>query len=365
MKLKKCLLALSILLLAACGNETLQDDEGQTFDLLTITPQDIELTDSYSASIRGKQDIRIIPRVDGYLTKIAIKEGAKVIRNQVLFEIDQAPFIAALRAAKANVSVCEANVANAQLSYDSKLALFKKSIVSDFDLNSAKNALKMAEAELEQAKAQEFSAENNLSYTEIKSPSDGVVGKLNYRIGDYVSSATQDGLTVVSDNTTMYVYFSMTEKTIMELMEKYGEIDSIITQMPDIKLQLSSKNTYNKTGRIESISGVVDHTTGSVSVRAAFPNPKGQLLSGGAGSIIIPYIDSEAIIIPQEATFEIQDKTYAYKVVDGKTVSTIISVHKVNNGKEYIVTDGLEVGDIIIAKGAGLVQEGIIVKNKE
>lgn len=364
MKPRIILLATLAVLLISCNQGEQQHEESITADILTIKPQKIELSENYSASIRGARDIRIIPRVDGHLTSIAVKEGEKVKTGQVLFVVDQAPFIAELRAARANTAVCKANVESAKLTYDSKKALFEKSIVSDFDLNSAKIALNIAEAQLEQAKAQELSAENNLSYSTIKSPSDGVIGKINYRQGDYVSTALSEGLTVVSSNAQMYVYFSMSERDVMGLIDRYETLENAIDQMSEINLQLSNNNIYAESGRIESISGIVDATTGSVSIRAVFSNPKGQLLSGSAGSVIVPYIDSEAIVIPQEATFEIQNKTFVYKIIDGKTVSAIISVNKINNGKEFIVTDGLQLADVIIATGAGMVRESVNVTAK-
>lgn len=364
MKLRNLLVWASLVVMASCGQSGAPGEQVQQYKFLEIGKQDAALSSNYSASIRGRQDIKIIPRVDGYLTDIQIKEGSKVKKNQTMFVVDQVPYKAALQAAKASVAVCEASVATAKLTLDSKQSLFDKNIVSQFDLTSAKNAYKTAQAQLAQAQAQEVLAQNNLSYTVIKSPSDGVVGKLPYRQGDYVAPTIMDGLTVVADNAQMYVYFSMSERQVMDLMQQYENIDKAIAGMPDVQLQLSNQTIYAHSGRIESISGVVDASTGAVSVRAAFPNEEGRLLSGGAGSIIMPYVSSNVIVIPQEATFEIQDKTYVYKVIDGVAVSAIVSVDKINNGKEFIVTAGLEIGDVIVAEGAGLVREGTAIKSK-
>lgn len=362
MKVLKVTILTIMVVLTSCGRNNHQEDDAQPFDLMEIQAKNISLNNSYSASIRGQQDIKIIPRVDGYLTDIQIKEGSKVQKGQTLFILDQVSYKAALQAAEANVAVGEANVADANLIYESKKALHHKKVVSDFDLISAGNALKMAEANLQQAKAQEDAARNNLSFTVIKSPSDGVVGKIPYRKGDYVSPNIQDGLTVVADNSQMYVYFSMAERQIMELIHQYKDMETAIAGMPDVQLKLSNNTIYTQNGRIESISGIIDPSTGAASIIAVFPNEDGLLLSGGAGSVIVPYVHTEAVVIPQEATFEIQDKTYTYKVVNGIATSTIIAVDKIDNGKEYIVTDGLNINDIIIAKGAGLVQEGAKVK---
>lgn len=365
MKLKNSAVLLLMVVLVSCGNNNTTHNETRQYKLLNIEKQNVSLSNHYSASIRGKQDIKIIPRVDGYLTEVNITEGSKVKKGQTLFVIDQVPFGAELEAAKANVAVCEANVATAQLNFESKQNLHRKNIVSEFELISAKNALKTAQAQLKQAQAQETFAHNNLSYTTVKSPSDGVAGKLPYRKGDYVSSGIQDGLTVIADNSVMYVYFSMTERQIQDLLEQYENMETAIAAMPDVQLRLSNQAVYPHNGRIESISGVVDASTGAVSVRAAFPNDGGRLLSGGAGSVIVPYIREGVFVIPQEATFEVQDKIYVYRVVDGVAVSTIVTVDKINNGREYIVTGGLNAGDTVIAEGAGLVQEGTKIKNKE
>lgn len=163
----------------------------------------------------------------------------------------------------------------------------------------------------------------------------------------------------------MYVYFSMTERRVMEYLAKYQSMDEAIKHMPQLSLQMASGQTYSQYGQVESVSGVVDEQTGAVSVRAVFDNANGLLLSGGTGQIILPAVKSKAIVIPQEATYEILNMVYVMKVVDGHTVATIVSVERQHNGKEYVVTDGLKPGDVIIAKGAGLVQEGTQVKVKK
>lgn len=350
------------LALLSCKQNQPAESTGETFKTLQVVPASVTLTNTYSASIRGRQDIKIIPRVDGYLTDILIKEGDRVRKGQTLFIIDQTAFKAALQAAQANVAVGEAGVSTAQLTYDSKKALHDKKIISNYDLISAENALKTAKAQLQQARAQEESARNNLSFTVIQSPSDGVAGKIPYRKGDYVGPSIPSGLTVVADNSQMYIYFSMAERQIMELLHRHKNMEQAIANMPEIQLQLSDASIYPHNGKIESISGVIDPATGTASIRAVFPNQGGLLLSGGAGSVIIPYQSHNVMIIPQEATFEIQDKTYVYKIINGVATSAIVTVDKINNGKEYIVTGGLTPGDLIIAEGAGLVQEGTQVK---
>ena len=354
-----------LLSLVACGhNDTGEGEISGNFETMTVTRSDITLEQTYPASIEGRQSIRIIPRVDGYLSEIRIKEGQRVRKGQVLFVIDQAIYKAEEKSAKANVEVARAGVESAQLTYDSRKQLRDKEIVSEYDLRSAQTQLDLAKAQLAQAEAQWESARSNLSYTVLTSPSDGVVGSLPYRKGDFVGPSTQDGLTTVADNAQMYVYFSLTEKDAMTRMEEYGSLENMIASFPSVSLQTQGGSTYPHEGRLESISGVVDRSTGALSARAVFPNPDGLLLSGSTGRITIPYHMGQAIVIPQAATYEIQDKVYVYKVVDGKAESAIITVLPVSDGHNYVVTGGLEEGETIVAKGASYVREGMEISGK-
>lgn len=320
------------------------------------------LCKSYSASIQGKQDIDIFPQITGYLVKLNVSEGDMVKKGEVLFVIDQVPYKAALETAIADVKVAEANLATAELTYESTKKLFEQKVVSEFNLQTARNSYLTAQAQVAQAKAKEVNARNDLSYTEIKSPSNGVVGKLPYRVGTLVSQGMPEPLTTVSDNSQMYVYFSMTENQLLNLSRQYGSIDKAILDMPMIQLQLNDNSIYEEKGRIESVSGVVDKETGTVVARAVFPNKSNLLFSGLSGNILIPSSYNNCIVIPQGATVQLQDKIIVYKVIDGKAKSVLISVAPVNDGREYIVLDGLKEGDEIIADGAGMVREGTQVK---
>lgn len=335
-----------------------------SYAVMQIEPTDKELSSSYSATIRGRQDIDIYPQVSGTIEKLCVTEGQKVRRGQLLFIIDQVPYRAALKTATANVEAARAATSTAELTYKSNKELYAQKVVSEFSLKTAENSYLTAKAQLAQAEAQEISARNNLSYTEVKSPSDGVVGALPYRAGALVSANIPYPLTTVSDNSDMYVYFSMTENQLLNLTREYGSIDNTLKNMPDVQLRLNDGSVYDEAGRIEAISGVIDTSTGSVQLRAAFPNPNGLLHSGGAGNIILPYVRKQCVVIPQAATFELQDKVYVYKVVDGKATSTAIAVDRISNGREYIVNSGLVPGDVIVAEGVGLMREGTPVQPK-
>ena len=333
-----------------------------SYATMKVSTADKELTTPYSATIRGRQDIDIYPQVSGTIERLCVTEGQVVRKGQLLFVIDQVPYKAALKTAQANVEVAKAALATAELNYNSTKELFEKKVVSAFNLKTSENNYLTAKAQLAQTEAQELNARNNLSYTEVKSPSDGVVGMLPYRAGALVSASIPQPLTTVSDNSNMYVYFSMTENQLLAMSRQYKSMDEALENMPEVSLKLNDQSIYEQKGKIESISGVIDRKTGTVGVRAVFPNESRLLHSGASGNVLIPQAYKDCIVIPQGATVRLQDKTLVYKVVDGKAVSTLITVAEINDGREYIVLDGLKVGEEIVSEGAGLVREGTQVK---
>lgn len=363
MKQTLFILVCTMLAIAGCKQAPSAQPES-AYEVMTMAPADRQLSSSYSATIRGRQDIEIYPQVGGTLTQVCVTEGQRVTPGQTLFIIDQVPYQAALQTARANVEAARASLATAQLTYDSKKELYNQQVVSEFDLSTAQNSLLAAKAQLAQMQAQEVNARNNLSYTVVKSPASGVVGTLPYRVGALVSSSLPQPLTTVSDNSDMYVYFSMTENQLLGLIRQYGSKEEALKQMPAISLQLNDRSVYTHEGRIESISGVIDRSTGTVSLRAAFPNKEGLLHSGGAGNVVIPVHKNSVLVIPQAATYELQDKVFVFKVIDGKAQSAAVEVSRVNGGKEYIVENGLAAGDVIVTEGVGLLREGTPIKAK-
>ena len=348
--------------MASCKQASDAGVKSSSYAVMQIEAVDKEFSSSYSATIRGRQDIDIYPQVSGTIEKLCVTEGQKVRRGQLLFVIDQVPYKAALKTATANVEAARAGLGTAELTYKSNKELYAQKVVSEFSLKTAENTYLTAKAQLSQAEAQEISARNNLSYTEVKSPSDGVVGALPYRVGALVGANMPYPLTTVSDNSDMYVYFSMTENQLLALTRQYGDMDEALKNMPEVELKLIDGSVYGEKGRVESISGVINRQTGTVGVRAVFPNASGILHSGASGSVLLPNSYKGVIVIPQEATVAMQDKISVYKVVDGKATSTLITVAAINDGREYIVLDGLKVGDEIVSQGAGLLREGTQVK---
>lgn len=279
-------------------------------------------------------------------------------QGQTLFVIDLEPYVAAVAEAKAGVGSAEAKLATARLNLESTQMLREKDVVQDYDLSAARNELSAAEASLAQAQAQLDIAQNNLSHTEVKSPDDGVAGMIAYRVGALVSSGVAEPLVTVSDGSRMFAYFSMNERTVTELIEQYGSLDEFVRRMPDVELRMAGGRMYSEKGRITAVSGIVGASTGAVTLRAEFANPKGLLRSGGSATVVVPTVLAQAIVIPQGATYELQNRRFAFRVVDGLAQSVAVTLNRLDNGAEYVVESGQEPGDVIIAEGVGLVRDG-------
>lgn len=353
-----------LFLSTGCRQEDGKQDAVQSYQVIKVSSSPVEISESYSAAIRGRQDVDIMPQISGRIIRLCVEEGERVKTGQVLAVIDQAPYLAALRTASANVSAAQAKAETARIELQGKQALFDEKVISDYELSLARNQLAVSLAELEQAKAQEADARNNLSYTEIKSPSNGVVGTLPYRIGALVGPNMAQPFTVVSDNAEMYAYFSISENMLRRYSAHYGSIDSMIAGTPEVRLQLNDGSLYKVKGRIETVSGVVDPVTGTVQIKALFPNPDRELLSGSIGNVILQNPKTEAVTIPMTATVELQDKIIAYRLKNGQAEAAYLTVDRLNNGNRFIVKEGLSVGDTIIAEGVGLVKEGMSITPK-
>lgn len=350
-----------VLLIVSCNSTGEQNEKSPDYQIMVVKPDSKTLETNYVSVIKGKQNVEIRPQINGTITEIRIKEGAAVRKGEILFIIDQAPYRAALKMATANVKSAEAKLATARLTVDSKEALRKGEIISDFDLQTARNALLEAQAALELAEGQQSNAATDLSYTEIKSPVNGVTGMIPYRVGALVDSNIPEPLITVSDDEDVYAYFSMTEYQVLDIIQQQGSFEKLIQDATEVKLRLGNGTLYTHTGKIDAVSGTIEPGTGTVSIRAVFPNPERWLRNGGTGQVVLTTSKTDCIVIPQSATYEIQNQRFVYKVVDGKAVSTPIEVENTNDGKEYIVTSGLQEGDTIISEGAGLVREGAIV----
>lgn len=364
MKLKGIITVFLCSILAiSCSQNKTSTTESSEYPLTTLKREDRQLTEQYAAVIRGRQDVEVRPQVSGSITQVRVEEGAKVKRGQILFIIDQVPYKAAVEVAKAAVATAEAAEETARQTLEGKQMLYADKVISDFELRTAQNEYKSAQAATMQAHAELVNARNNLSYTEVKSPVDGVAGMTDFRIGALVSATMTEPLISVSDNSRMLAYFSLTEKQVLSLTKQYGSLEEVLKSFPEVSLKLNDGSVYEHKGKIDVISGIIDKTTGTVSLRAIFDNSDGRLMSGGQANIILPYDRPGSIVIPQEATYEIQNRIFAYRVIDGVAKSTSIEVFPINNGKEYIVESGLEEGDVIVSEGAGLLKDGTKIAN--
>ncbi len=359
MKSRLVLLACCLALLSSCGGGNKGAGNAPEYAVLETQATTAHLTNSYPATIRGKQDVEIRPMVSGFITKLHVDEGSVVKKGQVLFTIDQVQYKAAVETAKAAVATAKAALQTQQLTTENNRELNKKGIVSDYQLSTSENQLAQAKAALAQAEASLTNAKRNLEYTEVTSPSDGIVGQVPYRIGSLVSASIATPLTTVADNSSMYAYFSMTERQLLNLIKEGGSQKDILEKMPKIRLQLIDGTLYPDSGRVETISGVIDPTTGSVSMRAMFPNEHNVLRSNSTGNVIFPNVLENVILVPQSATTEIQDKKFVFVVQADNTVkNTEIQVYRLNDGKNYYVTSGLKAGDRIVIEGVQALHDG-------
>ena len=358
------LFAVGMSLLTACGNSQrgmkLGDSE---YAVLAVNSSSSNQTTSYPATIRGTQDIEVRPQVSGFIVKLCVDEGATVRKGQALFEIDPTQYKAAYNQAKAAVEMAQANVSTLELTEKNKKELYNKSIISSFEYQTAVNQLASAKATLAQSEASKVSAKQNLDFCTVTSPSNGVVGTFPYRIGSLVSPSISDPMTTVSEIGEVYVYFSMTEKELLQLTKAGGTLKEQLDKMPAVQLQLADGTMLEEKGKIDAVSGVIDQSTGSVSMRAVFPNDKKILRSGGTGNVVFPYTMNDIIMIPQSATVEIQDKKFVYVLQSDNTIkNTEIQISPLSDGQIYLVTGGLKAGDKIVVEGVQSLHDGQEIK---
>ncbi len=362
-KINYLLTAALAAVLVSCGGNQKGGFGDNEYAVRTIEGQSANLQTTYPAVIKGVQDVEIRPKISGFITKLCVKEGQTVKAGQLLFVIDNVTYAAAVRQAKAAVNSAKAQLNTSKLTYDNSQKLFKSNVIGDYELQSAKNSYESAQAALAQAQANYVSAKQNLDFCYIKSPSAGIVGNLPYRVGALVSSTSQEPLTTVSNIKTMQVYFSMTEKDLLDMTRTAGGLHAAISEYPAVKLQLADGTMYAHPGRVAAVSGVIDSSTGSVSIRADFPNPENLLKSGGSGSIVVPHESSNVIVVSQEAVAQVQDRYFVYVVgKDNKVKYTNVTVNPNNDGKNYIIESGLNVGDRIVVKGINSLKDGMQIK---
>jgi len=352
-------IATAVVGLTACGLEMPKETK-TSFETMTVEKQDITVPMKFSARLKGQSDVTITPQVSGQLTKIAVSEGQQVKKGQVLFVIDSRNAQLELEAAQANLQAALAQENSAKLEFESNKNLFEKKIVSRYMLDNSENSYKQAQASVAQSRAAVSRARVNLGFCTITAPVVGVIGEIPVRTGDQVSPGSR--LTIVSGNTTMDAEFSVSEAIIEESVQAGATKDDkakYMAALPDVTFVMKNGTEYPHKGRVTSLTGVVDATTGSLGAKASFPNPDGHLFSGIQGTVVLPFAEKDVMVIPQTAVVKLQDRQLVYKVQPDSTATAItVTTADTGNGKDFIVTSGLNVGDKIVTIGANNVTEG-------
>lgn len=354
MKLKRFFLLAAAALLTACGMDIPKPVQ-TSFQTMTISKSDITVPLKYSATLKGTSDVTIKPQVSGQLMEVCITEGQQVKKGDVLFRIDSRDAQLELESAEANLLAAEAKESSAKLEYESNKNLYAKKIVSKYVLDNAENTYKQAKASVALYRATADRARVNLGYCTITAPVDGVIGSIQVFAGDQVNTSTY--MTMVSGNAKMYAEFSVSESVLEERAN--GEADGSLANFPDVTFLFKSGTEYGKKGRITSITGTVDRTTGALTCKATFPNPNGVLYSGIQGTVVIPFDVEQVIVVPQNAVVRLQDKSLVYKVAaDSCAYSAIVKTVGIGSERDFVVTEGLEVGEVIVTEGANNLVEG-------
>ena len=358
-KIKWTIMLGTLVGLVSCGLDMPKETQS-SFETMTVEKSDIELPYKFSARMKGQNDVTVTPQVSGQLMKICVSEGQQVKQGQTLFIIDQRNAQLELEAAQANLQAALAQENSAKLEYESNKNLFDKKIVSSYMLTNSENSYKQAQAAVAQAKAAANRAKVNLGFCTITANVSGVIGEIPVRVGDQVSPMTQ--LTILSGNTSMYAEISVTE-AVIESMVKEGvkatDIEKKLAKLPDATFIMKNGTEYPHKGRVASLTGVVNAATGSLTAKVSFPNPDGHLYSGIQGTVVMNFAEKGVIVIPQNAVIRLQDKTQVFKVkADSTATATDVTIEDTGNGKDFMVTSGLNSGDKIVTTGANNVTDG-------
>jgi membrane fusion protein (multidrug efflux system) len=348
--------------LTSCGIDEPKPTDS-SFETMVVKKSDIELPYKFSARMKGQNDVTVTPQVSGQLMKICVTEGQMVKKGQTLFIIDSRNAQLELEAAQANLQAALAQENSAKLEYESNKNLFDKKIVSSYMLNNSENSYKQAQASVAQARSAVNRAKVNLGFCTITANVAGIIGEIPVRVGDQVSPITQ--LTMLSGNTTMYAEFSVTESIVETMVQegmKAADVDKFIAKLPEVTFVMKNGTEYPHKGHVVSLTGVVNSETGSLTSKVSFPNPDGHLYSGIQGTIVMPMAEKGVIVVPQYAVVRLQDKSQVYKVKADSTATAVeVTTSDTGNGKDFIITSGLNEGDKIVTTGANNVTEGMKV----
>ncbi|MBO4430524.1 MAG: efflux RND transporter periplasmic adaptor subunit [Bacteroidaceae bacterium] len=352
-------LATMVFGLTSCSVDMPKETQS-SFETMTVKKSDIEVPYKFSARMKGQNDVTVTPQVSGQLVKICVTEGQQVKQGQTLFVIDQRNAQLELEAAQANLQAALAQENSAKLEYESNKNLFDKKIVSSYMLSNSENSYKQAQAAVAQARASVNRAKVNLGFCTITASVSGIIGEIPVRVGDQVSPMTQ--LTMLSGNTTMYAEFSVTEGIVESMVQegvKASDLEKHIANLPEATFVMKNGTEYPHKGHVISLTGIVNAATGSLTSKVSFPNPDGHLYSGIQGTVVMNFAEKGVIVVPQNAVVRLQDKSLVYKVqADSIATAVDVTTEDTGNGKDFIVTSGLKVGDKIVTTGANNVTEG-------
>lgn len=360
-----CAIIISSLVIQSCGN-TEQGHYGQEapqVPVRTLDTASAQVYVEYSAAIEGKINVDIRAQVDGYIDQIYVDEGAYVNAGQPLFKINDQPYQEQLNTALANLHAAEAALAKAQIDLDKYGVLTQNKVVSDIQLKTVQSSYDMAKAGVEQSKAAVGLARINLGYATVKAPVSGFIGRIPKRVGNLVGRMDMQALTTLSDIQEIYAYFSMSEADFLRFNEENQgkNVNEKLKKLPPVRLILANGNEYSENGRIEMVDGQFDKNTGSISLRATFPNPEKLLRSGNTGKIRLGQTVSGAVAVPQDATFEQQDKVFVFLLTDSNTIQRKAIQISGKSGENYLISQGVNRGDIIITGGIGMLNDGMTV----
>ena len=364
------LIALLLFVIFSCSTGSSKTTDGEN-NAIALPVQRIDTTTAatvkdYLGTIEGKVNVEIRPQIEGILEEIYVDEGAFVTEGQKLFKINAQPYQEELNNAAANENVEKAKLENAELEVERLKPLVENDVISEVRLRTAKSEYDVAKASLDQASAAVASAQINLEFTTIKAPVSGYIGRIPKRIGNLVSKS--DPLTELSDISEVYVYFAMSESDFLYFRKKYGQQDSTneatdTTQLiPNVSLLMADGSVYSEQGVVDAINGQVNRTTGSISLRATFPNPNDVLRSGNTGTLKMEERQPGVLTVPQVATTALQDKVFVYTISADNTVKRQAIEVAGKSGNHYIVKSGVSIGDRIVLSGVDKLSDGMGIK---
>ena len=358
----------TVSILAACKSSA--DSPGyaapppEALPVVTVSSMPATTYQEYTASLEGSRDIEIRPQVEGYIDRIYVDEGARVTKGQLLFKINGQPYLEQLNTANALHAAAKASLENAEINVNKLVPLVQNNVISDVQLKSAQASYNAAKANVAQAASAVQAARINIGYTSVTAPASGYIGRIPLKTGSLVGRTTVEPLTVLSETRDIHAYFSMSEINFLQFKDQFPgtTIEQKIKQMPPVELVLASDSIYTQKGRVELAEGQFDRTTGTINFRATFPNANGMLRSGNTGKIRIAKNLANSIVIPQEATFELQDKVFVFAVGDSnKVISKPLTIAG-TSGNYYLVQAGVTAGEKIVYTGLERLRDGAVIQ---